>query len=216
MSTQYFGHPFVSNSDLTALQCELQGQSQGDLSEAFRFGTLVHALILEPHKVDLILRAVDGEQYSLQEIHIARLMRMSFYNDAFCRDLLAKSETEVEMYNEGTRFHYNNISFALNTRRKYDGWIRPVNWGWDLKSTTATSQNQFEASVRQFHYDRARVFYSKGPGALQDVIIGISKSAPYKIFKVFLRHGDALWQEGERKCAELAFKYWTLKQEVVL
>jgi hypothetical protein len=206
----YFLHPFVSNSDLTKLWLEINAVDERDLNEAFRFGTLVHALILEPHKVDLIRLQVEGETYTREEIDLARKMKIAFNNDALCRQLLSQSEFEVEMYNEATLFEHEGFSFLLDTRRKYDGWIASANWGWDLKSTACTSQAQFEASIRQFDYERARVFYAKGSGAIQDVIIGVSK-INFKIFKVFMKHGDQLWQEGERKCCELAFKYWSLK-----
>jgi len=212
----YFSHPFVSNSDLTRLAKELAPTDQIEYSEALRFGTLLHALILEPHKVDLIRLVVNDVQYSRQEIDTARKMKESFMNDSFCRQLLGQSEFEVEMYNEETAFEHNGIRFELPTRRKYDGWIRLTNWGWDLKSTAATSQASFESCVSRLDYDRARVFYAKGPGAIQDCIIGISKHPPYRVFKVFLKHGDPLWLEGERKMNELAFKYYMLKENVVV
>jgi hypothetical protein len=103
----------------------------------------------------------------------------------------------------------NGCTFTLDTRRKYDGYLYANGWGWDIKSTTATSQQAFEAACKRFDYDRARVFYAKGPKCTQDLIIGISKSAPHKLFKVFMKHGDELWKSGERKCAELCFKYWS-------
>jgi hypothetical protein len=211
----YFEHPFCSNSDLTRLKNELSGTDQADTEGAFRFGTLVHAMILEPHKVDLIRRQVEGIQYTHEEIDTARKMKLSFLNDSFCRDLLSSSQVEVEMYHPDTSFEHNGIPFKLDTRRKYDGWISLTNWGWDLKSTTATSQAQFEAAISQFDYDRARVFYAAGPGAMQDVIIGVSKVAPYRVFKIFMKHGDALWQSGVHKCNELAYRYWALKEVTV-
>jgi hypothetical protein len=213
--SNYFSHPYCSNSDLSKLKAELSGQDAFDTTAAFSFGTLVHAMILEPHRVDLIKRSVDGNEYTPEDIRTARLMRTSFMNDSFCRSLLERSEVEVEMYHEATRFEHNGIGFTLDTRRKYDGWLSLVNWGWDLKSTTATSQAQFEAAINQFDYDRARVFYAAGTGAMQDCIIGVSK-VTYKVFKIFMKHGDALWQSGVDKCNALAFKYWMLKQEVTV
>lgn len=210
----YYAHPYISNSDLSRLQFELSGKDDVDTDAAFAFGTLVHAMILESHKVDLIRLQVDGRQYTREDVDTARKMRLSFLNDAFCRDLLVKCDVEVEMYNAGTRFSHAGIDFTLNTRRKYDLWCSLVGWGGDIKSTTATSQQQFEDAITRFDYDRARVFYAQGPGATQDVIIGISKAAPYRVFKVFMKEGDALWQSGKEKMNELAFKYWSIKAPV--
>jgi hypothetical protein len=214
----YYDHPFCSNSDLTSLRKDLLSADQlANYEEALRFGVLVHAMILEPHNVDLYEHKIIGQpyDYSEAEFQIARKMRLSFLNDSFCRGLLTKSRTEVEMYNEDIPFEFNGIPFTLNTRRKYDGWLDLVNWGWDLKSTTATNQAGFESAIRMFDYDRARVFYAVGPGAIQDCIIGISKVAPYRIFKVFMKHGDSLWISGHQKMNELAFKYWALKGGLV-
>jgi hypothetical protein len=86
-----------------------------------------------------------------------------------------------------------------------------VNWGGDVKSTTATTQAGFEAAIDRFDYDRARTFYAAGPGATQDCILGISKVAPYRVFKVFMKRGDKLWQSGERKMSELCYKWWAIK-----
>lgn len=210
----YYAHPFCSNSDLTKLKQELMAPDEvKEYANALRFGTLVHAVILEPDTVDYIIGTVVGTdyRYTKEEIDTARKMKVSFMNDSFCRMLLKQCATEVEMYQEDTPFSYNGIDFAISTRRKYDLWSPQLNWGGDIKSTTAKSETQFLSAVRQFDYERARVFYSKGPGALQDVIIGISKYPPYKVFKVLMKAGDALWQAGERKMNEIAYKYWALK-----
>jgi hypothetical protein len=116
----YFAHPFVSNSDLSRLKLELGATEEPDYTEALRFGTLVHAMILEPHKVDLIRLQVEGVQYSREEIDTARKMRVSFLNDGFCRNLLLQCDCEVEMYNPATQFEHQDIPFQLDTRRKYD------------------------------------------------------------------------------------------------
>lgn len=84
-----------------------------------------------------------------------------------------------------------------------------MNWGGDIKSTSATTQAQFESAVRQFDYDRQRFFYMNIAGSDKDVLIGISKEN-FRVFKVFIKRGDELWESGRQKCMELAFKYWTM------
>ena len=50
---EYYNRTEVSNSDLTALRDILHPRQQfGDREAAFRFGTLVDALITEPARVD--------------------------------------------------------------------------------------------------------------------------------------------------------------------
>lgn len=170
--------------------------------QAFTFGTLVHTIILEPHKLDMAA-------YPQEDITTAKKMRDAFHKDPFCSNLLANSEKEVEMYNEATPFEYNGITFTLNTRRKYDLWSSVAGWGGDVKSTTATTQQQFEQAIDMFDYDRARVFYAKGPMVDRDVIIGISKKN-FKVFKIFMRKGDPMWTKGEEKMNELCWKKYML------
>ncbi len=82
-------------------------------------------------------------------------------------------------------------------------------WGGDIKSTTATTQKQFEDAVRYFDYDRQRFFYMNMAGSNQDILIGISK-VNFKVFKVPIQRGSELWNSGRDKTMELAFKYWMM------
>jgi hypothetical protein len=207
----YYAHPYLSNSDLTALKLELMPDSvRRDYQKALDFGVLFHAMLLEPETVDHIRRAVRDLEFSQDDFLTAKRMRDAVRLDRFSQDLLKRCKTEVEMYNERTPFVMDGTPFYLDTRRKYDLWDPLVGWGGDFKSTTATTQRAFLAALTQFDYDRGRVFYAKGSGATRDVIIGVSK-VNYKIFPVFMRAGCPLWTSGESKCNELAFKYKNLK-----
>lgn len=211
----YFDHPFCSNSNLSALKAEMSGTDAIEYADALRFGTLVHALILEPEKVDLIRRKVGECAYTPEEMAIGKKMKAAFIANPFCNTLLGICEKEVEMYNADTSFEHNQVDFTLPTRRKYDLFNSLANWGADIKSTTATNHSAFLSAINRFDYDRARVFYAKGPRAVQDVIIGICKYPPHQVFVVTMRHGDDLWQSGEQKMNELAYKYWALKYEAI-
>ena len=62
-----------------------------------------------------------------------------------------------------------------------------MGWGGDIKSTSATTQEQFESAVRQFDYDRQRFFYMNIAGSEKDVLIGISKEHQKRVFERFYR-----------------------------
>lgn len=198
--TFYRAHPFVSNSDLSKLK-------GGYLDpEVMRFGTLFHSVTLEYSTVDLIKGVIKGHhyQYSPAEIKLARSMRLSFLNDSLCRQLLATCAVEVEMYNADTRFYHEGRWFSLDTKRKYDLFAWAAGWGGDIKSTSATSEGEFIKDIDRYDYDRGRVFYAQGSGARQDIIVGVSKVAPYRVFKVFMKAADARWKRGTDKMNELA------------
>ena len=207
----YYTHPFVSNSDLSRLQKSLLAPAEElEYMDALKFGTLVHALILEPETFDHYTRQVVGApayEYTAVDVAIARKMRDAFLADDFCRSMLATCAVEYAMYNPSTKFAWNGVEFELDTRRKYDLWNQLVKWGADIKSTTATTESAFRTAINRFDYDRGRVFYAAGSGAKRDAIIGISK-INYKVFKVFLAEGSELWRSGTDKMNEIAFKYW--------
>ena len=81
--------------------------------------------------------------------------------------------------------------------------------GGDIKSTTATTQEQFEAAITHFDYHRQRAFYMTLSGHPRDVVIGISKKN-FKVFKVFIKRGDPLFEKGMEEFRMLAYKYFTL------
>ena len=57
---EYYNRTEVSNSDLTALRDLLHPRMQfGDREAAFRFGTLVDAIITEPSRVNYYLHTVN-------------------------------------------------------------------------------------------------------------------------------------------------------------
>ena len=135
-------------------------------------------------------------------------MKKAFMRDEFASRILPLSDTQKVMINPCQKFDYD-IPFTLPVRCKWDLWMPSMGWGGDIKSTSATTQEQFESAVRQFDYDRQRFFYMNIAGSDKDVLIGISKEN-FRIFKVFIKRGDELWESGRHKCMELAFKYWTM------
>ena len=71
----YYNRSEVSNSDLTELKNILHPRMQfGDKEAAFRFGSLVDAIITEPARVDYYRLTVDDEQYTEDEFRHAQEM----------------------------------------------------------------------------------------------------------------------------------------------
>ncbi len=69
----YYQRREVSNSDLTALKELLHPRLQfGDREQAFRFGSLVDAIITEPDRVNYYRLTVDDVQYTDDEFRHAR------------------------------------------------------------------------------------------------------------------------------------------------
>ena len=208
----YYDRPEVSNSDLTALKELLHPRLQfGNREEAFRFGSLVDAIITEPARVNYYRLTVDDVQYTEEEFRHAREMykalRMEARDDGFLDYVLRNAETQRFMVNPGQRFEYCGFPFFLDTRCKWDWWLDGPGFGGDLKSTFASSQKEFDEAVDFFDWDRSRAWYMDVAGSDHDFIYAISKKN-CNIFKLFINRGDAIYNRGREKYEDLAFKYW--------
>ena len=148
----YYSRSEVSNSDLTELKNILHPRMQfGDKEAAFRFGSLVDAIITEPARVDYYRLTVDDEQYTEDEFRHAQEMlkalRMEARRDEFLFKVLGYAETQRFMVNTQQQFTYCGFPFSLDTRCKWDWWLGL--FGGDLKTTFASTQQQFEEAIDQ-------------------------------------------------------------------
>lgn len=210
----YYLRTEVSNSDLTELKNYLYPRTQyGDKEKAFKFGTLVDALITENERVHYSKRMVDDVTYSREDFELGLAMREALRKEArkdeFLRAVLSNSDTQKFMVNKSQRFLYGNFEYTLDTRCKWDWWLPDFGFGGDLKTTFAESQNQFNEAIDFFDWDRSRAWYMDIAGSQQDFIYAISKKN-LKIFKAFIRRDDDTYKRGKEKYNELAFKWWML------
>lgn len=211
---EYYSRSEVSNSDLTELKNILHPHVQyGDKEAAFRFGSLVDAIITEPERVDYIFQTVDGEPFNDDEFRLAlemqRSLRMEAKKDLFLAKVLECADTQHFMIRKAQQFTYCDFAFTLDTRCKWDWWLPMFNFGGDLKTTFASSQKQFEEAVDFFDWDRSRAWYMDIACSERDFIYGISKKN-CQVFKKFINRGDEVYNRGREKYEELAFQYWCL------
>ena len=210
----YYLRTEVSNSDLTELKNYLYPRTQyGDKEKAFKFGTLVDALITENERVHYSKRMVDDVTYSREDFELGLAMREALRKEArkdeFLRAVLSNSDTQKFMVNKSQRFLYGNFEYTLDTRCKWDWWLPSFGFGGDLKTTFAESQNQFNEAIDFFDWDRSRAWYMDIAGSQQDFIYAISKKN-LKIFKAIIRRDDDTYKRGKEKYDDLAFKWWQL------
>lgn len=211
----YYSRSEVSNSDLTELKNILHPRMQfGDKEAAFRFGSLVDAMITEPARVDYYRLTVDDEQYSEEEFRHAQEMykslRYEARRDGFLAKVLECAQTQCVMVNNAQQLSYCGFEFSLDTRCKWDWWLGA--FGGDLKTTFAATQQQFEDAIDFFDLDRSRAWYMDIAGSDNDFIYAISKKNG-KVFKKFIKRGDEIYNRGREKYEELAFQYWCISPQ---
>ena len=210
----YYERSEVSNSDLTELKNLLHPHIQyGDKQAAFRFGSLVDAIITEPERVNYFQHTVDNVQYTEEEFEHAKEMLRSLRHEArtdtFLKKVLEISDTQCCMVNKQQAFEYGGFAFTLDTRCKWDWFICKFGFGGDLKTTFASTQKEFDEAVDFFDWDRGRAWYMDIAHSDRDFIYAISKKNCC-VFKKFINRDDATYQRGREKYEELAFQYWCL------
>jgi hypothetical protein len=211
----YYLRPEVSNSDLSWLKKYWMMQDEIiDVEKAYRFGTLIDCMITEPFKINYFNRTCAGIPYTKEEFTLAEEMKKAFWRDEFCATLAKHSEFQKVTIRNGFLIEHEGIQFRMNVRCKWDLYAMPkLKMSGDIKSTTATTQKQFEEAVRYFDYDRQRAIYMDMENVNYDMLIGISKINK-KIFKVPVKRGSDLYNSGKEKYQALAFKYWYLFDDV--
>ena len=152
----YFQRHEVSNSDLTELKNNLYPCFQyGDKEKAFKFGTLVDALVTENERVRYDKLMVDDVAYSVDDFELGLAMRDALRKearkDAFLAMVLDTSDTQKFMVNKHQEFKYAGVfKYHLDTRCKWDWWLHQYGFGGDLKTTFAESQAQFNEAIDYF------------------------------------------------------------------
>lgn len=209
---KYYDRPEVSNSDLTELKDILHPHAQyGDREEAFRFGSLVDALVTDPSRVNFYSLTVDDTQYTEDEFlharEMQRALRAEARRDPFLAKVLQLSDTQRCMTVHGRRFSYGGFPFTLDTRCKWDWFLTAFGFGGDLKTTFARTQQQFDEAVDFFDWDRSRAWYMDIARSDRDFIYAVSKHN-CRVFKRFINRGDPTYCRGRDKYEELAFQYW--------
>lgn len=213
-SDNYYERGEVSNSDLTELKDLLHPRPQfGDREAAFRFGSLVDALITEPARVNFYRRTVDDVEYPEWEFRKGLFLRDSLRREAgrdkFLAQVLELADTQTVMVNKGQVFDYGGFYFLLDTRCKWDWFLKYFGFGGDLKTTFASTQQEFEQAIDFFDWDRSRAWYMDIAGSDRDFIYAVSKRTG-QVFKKFINRGDEIYNRGKEKYLELAFQYWCL------
>ncbi|MDR1938765.1 MAG: PD-(D/E)XK nuclease-like domain-containing protein [Tannerellaceae bacterium] len=210
MTDNYYHRNEVSNSDLSWLKDRLYPkETVHDPTAAYAFGSLIDAMITEPERVNYFKRTMDGKRIKKELFDNAAGMKKAFWNDEFCRSITEHSQGQKISVLHDKKFDYRDYEFKLDVRCKWDIWREDWKWGGDIKSTTATTQAQFEAAARYFDYDRQRAWYMDIENAERDVLIGISK-ANHKIFKIFINRDSEFYRSGKDKYMELAFRWFLL------
>jgi hypothetical protein len=205
----YYDHPYVSNSDLTALKREVFNiPLPSQIDKIFAFGSLVDAMCTEEHlvnyaKMTLQFSPSNVHRYTLEDWNLALAMKKALisqpYYHAFAR--VMKPQHEVYKTISGD---YQGSQWKLKARCKFDLYSKSV--AVDLKTTKAKSMSEFINSIDHFDYDRQAAWYMDLAGVNWFWILGVSKFNQ-KVFPFAICKGDKTYEYGKSKYNYLAYHY---------
>lgn len=205
----YFTHPYPSNSALTKLAGILNNVPEKELNEAFRIGTLFDAMVTEPEKVNWLTYRVLGRDeytYTHADFQMCMKMRRRFLQTPWGQIATGIAMTrQKEIFVDALKLDYEGLDFSIPFKGKLDFSGKDI--VIDLKSTSCTTQKEFENACMQFEYDRQMVAYCLIDNASKAIIVGVSKEKPHNVFHLPIKKGDEMWNRGYKRFAELAFKW---------
>lgn len=202
---KYYQHSAMSNSDLGELE---QNKKDFDPTAAYAFGNLVDHLITEPEKVDVYQHTCNNDVFTGAQMDLALDMKAAFMRDPTAMKIFTNSDYQTIMHKRLIH-KFGKIEFTIDARCKWDLWMSSFGWGGDIKTTTATTQSQFEAACKFFRYPRQRFFYMTMGLSTKDMLIGISK-VNQKVFKIPIIIGDKFYLEGRADYEKLVIEYWKM------
>ena len=176
---------FISNSELKRLYKIAGGafNEPENLDRIFEFGTLVHALLFEPRKANLLD----------PDIELARKMAYTFMTDPMCNRIMSVADIRYEH-----EFYRYDI-FGFNGKCKVDFGSKMLDTAGEFKSLSCTTQRQFEESIDRFDYDQGAAWYIHTAQRRRCFIAAVSKKDPEQIFKKLVEKGDPIYNRGIEK-----------------
>lgn len=181
----YYDHHYISNSDLKKLRkiIDPKFQDPADLEEIFKFGTLFHALVLEPHKAD----------YSHPDLERAIRMKDKFFKDPLCRKIMMVSDIRREH-----EFYRVNKFGGVSVRCKVDFLSKGLGLCGELKGLSCNTEKAFEEAVDRFDYDQAVAWYLD-TSELPRYFMGAPSKDSDDIFKRLVDRNHKYYHRGLQK-----------------
>jgi len=196
---EYFALEALSNSKMSELNRQENGRPEVN-PENYRIGSIVDAILTAPYLVNWLDYTVAGKQYTEDEFKLSNLMCADFQRSVYAP--LLKGITQASFVTE-IPIDIGPKIINVTGKCKADVWCKGASAGIDLKTTVATTQEQFVKAVQFLDYDRQSAWYSDVMEVDRFLLLGISKKAR-KIFPYMIKRDDENYLRGKEKYQYLA------------
>lgn len=177
------GRIILSNSFINSELGKIAGKADDEnKQENYRFGRLFHECLLEPEKNTIF-------SLSQKDYNLIMAMMKSCYKELGALFFQTKKAKREHAYFRKMLGNWWKCKVDL----QIEGVVN------DIKTTSATSQEEFERAALKFNYDQQCFIYINLAKVEQMNLIGVSKAAPHSIFYVECSKGDLFYQSGEQK-----------------
>ena len=179
--SEYFKLPRLSNSGLTEIKDMLIGRNIPPSQQAFRFGSLLDAMLTQRHNIE-----VSGASSEMMQMVLAMSKAWRKYELSATYDLMPSQVVHVEDV------------FGVEGKCMFDKQLGKV--GLDFKTTAAIDLYGFEKTIQTFDYDRQAAWYMEVGGVDFFTFIAFSKKYPHKEpIRLDVKRGDKLHGLGCKK-----------------
>jgi hypothetical protein len=217
MSAAYFGHEYISGSDLTKLDRMGTDHVEPDnIQQIYDAGTLNHQALLESYKADLWLKdqlakanSFEEAEAAMAKYNLAKRMARTVLKDDLCRQVIMAPDfrREHEWYRK------NCLGFH-GTRCKTDGDSRKLSVIFEYKGLAVSTENAFMSAIDHHNYDRASCIYLDTTQLQRWLIACVSKKNPDRLFKRLVDRNHNIYLNGQAKIEKAKEKYRLLVGEV--
>lgn len=192
---EYRALPRISNSDLGDFEDTVFNRPKREKPlTAFSFGTAVHQLILEPETINSLPKDVD--------IAKVQALAKTFWAEPKLKWLLRFSQKEKDIL-------WTCPVTGLPLKSKLD-MVFKSRTVYDIKTTSASSMEQFAKCAIQYGYDRQAAFYMDSIKAKRFFFIALSKT---KKDTVFVMEADRSFIESGRKKYRKLLSVWQQRNQ---
>lgn len=191
----------VSASKLIRFKKWLNGveETESDNKE-IRIGNLIDALITKPNDINMFTRKYLGQPFSNDEYDLICAMHKSYlkFIKGMRIDMILEGAENQKQFIEKKVFKEQNLEIHVPLKCIYDKFSFEACMGFDIKTTTATTHKAFVNGLKFMDQDQSRYLYTQTSGLKSDIIIGISKIKPHKVFWVDTFH-EKFMESGRNK-----------------
>ena len=177
----------LSASKLIRFNKWLKGiaETESDNDE-LRIGALFDSLITVPKNINRFTKTYLNQNISNTEWDLLMSMERSYkdFIKANRIDLLLEDAEKQKSFISKCKFVESDLEISCHMKCIYDMFSFPACTGFDLKTTMAKTQKEFINGLKYMDQDQSRFIYTSLSGLQSDVIIGVSKVKPYKVFYV--------------------------------